>query len=415
MKIKTSSLVPFHLMSVLLMALHGLSVFDRVEAVTVPPDLIAAQLNSAQIVADVFIESLAPVTDPNAITKTIASATILKVHRQNSRQSNVRERDNVEIEVFGGEINGQGVMYSGLPRPYKGQSYRVFLNPTNSNGINRYVITGFQEGLKPLTQMRQSSRNRTDGSNGEGDGPFLYWDSRYFPLQFMISAPSFKSHPDFVEAIEESFKPWRNDADVLVEFIAQGCNQSTKNENDSLNTIILVTQNWPFESAAIAVTRNFYISGTGSNAGMILDSDILLNGVSFPFSITGEAGKHDIRNIVTHEVGHFLGFGHEIAPIDEEATMFASAVAGETKKRDLATNDVQILHSAYAGVGTKFDNQKIHCAIPDTTVGCLSVHSSETKNLDYVWLLLYLLGTLTLGKWTTKRYGFTFGGLNRQK
>jgi len=415
MKTTISSSLAFQLMSLLFIGLHGLSIMEQLQAVTVPPNLIADQLNSAQLVADVFIESLNSMNDPDAITKTIASATILKVHRANSRQSNVRERDTIDIEVLGGELNGLGVMYSGLPRPYKGQSYRVFLNPINSNGINRYVITGFEKGLEPLTQMRKSSRNRTDGSNGAGNGPFLYWDPRYFPIQFLISAPSFVSNPSFVEAIEESFKPWRNDADISVEFIAQGCNQSTKNENDSLNTVILVKENWPFESAAIAVTRNFYISGTGSNAGMILDSDILLNGVSFSLTTTGEAGKHDIRNIVTHEVGHFLGFGHEVAVIDEEATMFASAVAGETKKRTLATNDIQVLRSAYAGVGTKFDNQNIHCAVADKTIGCLSVHSSETKNLNYFWLILYLLTTLGLGKWTTKRYGFTSGSLNRQK
>ncbi len=368
-------------------------------AVTFEPEMIADQLESANLIADIHVDSLSSVPDRSLFAKSLAKATLLKIHQSRNIDSALRENDVIEIEVAGGEIDGKGVMFSGLPRPYSGQNYRAYLNLSANNIPNRFVITGLENGLIPLSFVRASSRNRTDGSNGSGSGPFLYWDQRNLPITYSISAPSFKNKPDFVEAIEESFKPWRAYQDVLIEFVAMGCNKSTQNQNDSLNTLILVPQDWPFESTAIAVTRNFYISGEDAKAGMILDSDILLNGQNFSFTTTGESNKHDIRNIVTHEVGHFLGFGHEVAPVDENATMFASAVSGETKKRDLASNDISVLRSAYAGVGTKFDGQNLHCDVSQNTVGCLAVHSPQPQYQNYWMLLVYVILTLGLGKW----------------
>ncbi len=67
----------------------------------------------------------------------------------------------------------------------------------------------------------------------------------------------------------------------------------------------------------------------------------------------GDANCHfiDLRNTVTHEVGHFLGLAH--AP-SSTVTMFATTSPGELEKRSLSADDV-------AGV----------CAIyPDPSGGC---------------------------------------------
>ncbi len=404
MKIQHLQRGPAPLAKMLLLIL-GITSFARgLLGVTVPPELISAQLNAAELIADLTLKSLNTIIDPSTHLKTIASAEVLKIHHIKSGES-LKIRDEIEIEFPGGEINDRGVMFSGIPRPYNGISYKAYLNHSGSESHHRYVVTGFEDGFKPITQLRQHSRNRTDGSNGSGTGPFLYWDSRHFPIPYYISAPSFKNHPDYVTAIENSFKTWRTYNDVLVEFLSFGCNQSTKNENDSLNTIILLTDNWPFDSAAIAVTRNFYVAGTDADAsaGMILDSDILLNGKNFSFTTTGQTGSHDVQNILTHEIGHFLGFGHEIATVNEEATMFASATTEETQKRSLHANDIAVLRSAYSGVGKKFENENMHCEVSKNNVGCLSVHSNSFKTNSYWALLLYLVLTLGLGRWIVTR------------
>ncbi len=97
--------------------------------------------------------------------------------------------------------------------------------------------------------------------------------------------------------------------------------------------MLYITQNWAYASAAIAITRNFYVAGDSPKAGMILDTDIMLNAVDHSFTTTDELGKHDVQNIVTHEAGHFLGLGHDdIPPVNPDATMFGVADAQRVQK-----------------------------------------------------------------------------------
>ena len=77
---------------------------------------------------------------------------------------------------------------------------------------------------------------------------------------------------------------------------------------------------------------------------MIMDADIDLNLVDFEWSTSGESGRVDLQNALTHELGHILGFAHSDA---QEATMFASAIPGETEKRDLYEDDIQGVREVY--------------------------------------------------------------------
>jgi predicted Zn-dependent protease len=79
---------------------------------------------------------------------------------------------------------------------------------------------------------------------------------------------------------------------------------------------------------------------------------IHLNAVSFNWS-AGETAQQfsrksgnwmDLENVITHELGHVLGFGHTQAP---GATMRASAKPHETEKRKLMQADINALCDAY--------------------------------------------------------------------
>lgn len=59
----------------------------------------------------------------------------------------------------------------------------------------------------------------------------------------------------------------------------------------------------------------------------------------YTWSTTGEAGKFDVQGVATHELGHALGLTHPSATACSEETMWASAGAGETKKRSLEAGD----------------------------------------------------------------------------
>ena len=73
----------------------------------------------------------------------------------------------------------------------------------------------------------------------------------------------------------------------------------------------------------------------------------------YGWTITGEAGKFDVQAIATHELGHALGLNHPADTTCNDETMWASAAAGETKKRSLEAGDkagvVSLYGSATAG------------------------------------------------------------------
>lgn len=91
-------------------------------------------------------------------------------------------------------------------------------------------------------------------------------------------------------------------------------------------------------------TPTYYVAD-----GKLVDADIELAGAKYLFTVSDgdtvcppqgpfppNCVARDIRNTVTHEVGHFLGLDHSA---DTEATMYGLAANGETKKRTLEQDD----------------------------------------------------------------------------
>ncbi len=73
--------------------------------------------------------------------------------------------------------------------------------------------------------------------------------------------------------------------------------------------------------------------------GQILDADVVLNAVDFTWTTDPArcGDQYDVESALTHELGHLLGLAHSIGHPD--ATMFATADACETAKRDLTGDD----------------------------------------------------------------------------
>lgn len=95
-----------------------------------------------------------------------------------------------------------------------------------------------------------------------------------------------------------------------------------------------------FAGDFIALTTVTYSSLTGA----ILDADIEFNTKNVDFATDGSAGAYDLQNTATHEIGHFLGFGHST---DSTAVMYLSARPGDTSHQALSCYDAAALWFRY--------------------------------------------------------------------
>jgi hypothetical protein len=95
----------------------------------------------------------------------------------------------------------------------------------------------------------------------------------------------------------------------------------------------------------IAVTNVWgYFSGPASKRELV-EWDMMID-TDFTWSNSGESGKMDLLNILTHEIGHAMGLGHPSDSCTEE-TMFRYAGNGETKKQDLNAGDIAGINALY--------------------------------------------------------------------
>lgn len=176
--------------------------------------------------------------------------------------------------------------------------------------------------------------------------------------------------------VERAFQPWTEHDCATLEFPYDGLTPGGADVEDigfdldgpNENVVVFreAREDWrvidpstgrPREATVIAVTTVTFCEEKGGQCdlpGEILDADIEVNGAFFRFSIdeTPPQNRFDLRNTLTHEVGHLLGFDH--TP-DTEATMFASAPVRETKKRSLEEDDINALCDVYTRI---YDERK---------------------------------------------------------
>lgn len=146
-------------------------------------------------------------------------------------------------------------------------------------------------------------------------------------------------------ALRLCFSAWEDDAGSLVDFTesTNSTEQALTTIDDGnggingLNQVVFDSSSDFFSvgSSVVAVTLPAYFPSTGQ----IVEADILLNSANFTFSSQSTVinGQLDIQDVITHEVGHFIGIDH--TPIGA-ATMFPYVDYAEHAKRSLSADDI---------------------------------------------------------------------------
>jgi hypothetical protein len=185
-------------------------------------------------------------------------------------------------------------------------------------------------------------------------GPSLIWTTREVP--WFVGPGVFALVGDEAKGREDvlaSFAAWEDVScsDLTLPFQGEAAVVAGFDEGgNNTNAVVVVDKLWPYQSGAIAVTTSAY----DTRNGHVVDSDIEINAQAFRFArvedVECRAGSStmDLRNTLTHEVGHVVGLEHPPNTARyAEVTMFASAPACETKKRSLASDDMDGLCFIY--------------------------------------------------------------------
>lgn len=139
-----------------------------------------------------------------------------------------------------------------------------------------------------------------------------------------------------VATITTAAESW--DANTSFElFVYQGTTRRSAGSRDGYNVVAWGLYPNP---NVIAVTYIWYIGDE------IIETDTRLN-TRFKWSLTGEAERMDVQNIMTHEFGHWCGLDDLYEDKDYWLTMYGYAGYGETYKRTLGLGDVLGLQERY--------------------------------------------------------------------
>lgn len=186
----------------------------------------------------------------------------------------------------------------------------------------------------------------------------IYWPQVCVPWMLQQDGSPGLSVAETQAVVERSFAAWRQELcaswdpqfDGLVASRNVGLDRET-NLPDR-NVVLFTTQGWPHASRIQALTSVTYRISNGE----IVDADIDVNAQFFEVGIVRglqDSGLLDLQNVLTHEIGHFLGLDHtqeatHVGPgTFRDATMFESAGLGETSKRALHPDDIAGLCTIY--------------------------------------------------------------------
>lgn len=167
------------------------------------------------------------------------------------------------------------------------------------------------------------------------NGKNIHWDTNQVTWNFQADGSADITDGSLEAAMEHAFESWA-DVDGTALQLQRGADTTSHSVSGSSHMVMFDETNqsgwFPVGSGMVAVTPITYRTSDGK----ILDADILFNARDYTFSTDGSPGTFDVQDVLTHEVGHFIGLDH--SPL-HGSTMWPYVQAGQWLHRSLSHDD----------------------------------------------------------------------------
>jgi hypothetical protein len=195
------------------------------------------------------------------------------------------------------------------------------------------LIIEMKEGAQQVVVMAISP---ADDSMANPDYKLLafHW---YTTANYMIN-PSNKygfSTSALIYTLTTSANTWDEQTAFQV-FTYAGTTTRTAGKRDGYNIVAFGKSG----AGTIAVTYLWYRGST------VIETDTIMN-TRYRWSLSGEAGKMDVQDIMTHEFGHWCGLADLYADADYWLTMYGYGDYGLIYARSLGLGDIYGLRAVY--------------------------------------------------------------------
>lgn len=245
-------------------------------------------------------------------------------------------------------------------------------------GESMYKNRGKVKGFVNIYRQRKNQTTTTTSNNAEVDleqertsdvgvgcATFLAtgtrWKGAAEPFSLGYFNPFGISAADFENAVSDAMCTWQSELNYNVfgpnngNSLADGPDANPDGKNEIQFGFIA-------DSSILAATTIWGVFDGPIQDRYIAETDLLFNEQQM-YTLEGSENTFSLKNILAHELGHWIGLGDIYDGTCKDATMYGYAAKGETKKTTLSKIDSDAIRALYGETSSAFPTN-IECVSP---------------------------------------------------